>query len=100
MAKTSRPINAEFVELLCDRCQNGVLRIQAEQSELAWSSSIDIHCAPSLWDMDCHNCRHPVSYSIPGPYLIYKSRKFVLYDSVTDKINALRALLRRTIVDK
>lgn len=94
MPKTSRPINAEFVELLCESCKNGVLRIQAVQSEIHWSSSIDIHCAPNLWDMECHNCQHPVSFAIPGPYIVYKTREFILFDSVLDKINALRALLR------
>lgn len=94
MQKVARPVGAEFVEMLCTNCQNGVLRTQLEQSEVHWSCSIDIHCLPNMWDVECHNCRHPVSVAIPGPYLVYKSKEFILFDSARTKINALRTLLR------
>lgn len=100
MQKVSRPIDAEFVELLCDNCKTGVLRIQPEQCEAHWTSSIDIHCAPNTWELECHQCRRHVSFAIPGPYLVYKSREFILFDSALAKINALRALLRRSTTQK
>src|SRR5690625_5747483 len=71
-----------------------------EQCEAHWTSSIDIHCAPNTWDLECHQCRRHVSFAIPGPYLVYKSREFILFDSALTKINALRALLRRSTTQK
>lgn len=97
MAIVSRFVQAEFIELKCGHCDKGVFRLKHPPNEYSekWLDPVTIQCAPTIWDSACHHCGHESGHMTPGPFLMYKGRKFVLYDSVTEKITAMRALMRR-----
>lgn len=92
-----RIIEAEFVEIVCSDCREGVYRMNVRQPEYAdhWTDSVTVQCAPTMWGLACHRCNREITFAIPGPYLMYKGKEFILYDSVQDKIAALRSVMRR-----
>lgn len=96
MRRSTRQISAEFVELRCSQCARGVYRLTSPQSEHTerWQNSVAIQCNPTVWDCACHHCGHQAAFMRPGPYIVYKGKEFVLFDSVEEKVKALRALLR------
>ena len=92
-----RIVEAEFVEIVCDDCRQGVYRMNNQQPEHAdrWTDSITIQCNPTVWGLKCHRCGQEITIAMPGPYLIYRGKKFILHDSVQDKIAALRSVMRK-----
>ncbi len=96
MLSSKRQISAEFVELRCSQCAGGVYRLTRPQSEQTekWRESVVIQCNPTVWDCACHLCGHQTAFMRPGPFVVYKGKEFVLFDSVEEKVQALRALLR------
>ncbi|MDQ2077562.1 hypothetical protein [Marinimicrobium sp. ABcell2] len=95
--RVSTAVSAQFYEQRCPKCPVGVLRLNPIQEEAGehWLNPVVYRCDPTVWNMRCHHCGHQLAISLPGPYIEFKDRKFVLFDSVELKINALRALIRK-----
>lgn len=63
-------IRAEFVEMLCESCKRGYMRVLP--------GARVIHSNPKMWQHSCSNCSTEVFYTVAYPCIEYRGETFML----------------------
>ena len=73
MAQITKPITAELIEFHCEKCGQGVYRVQPGSPRPT---------NPKQWVHKCSACGDEACFSVVYPLIKYKERIFMLADKL------------------